>query len=69
MTPMGRSSDSGNPPSVRGVSIFVLIALGSVALATLVLHLWGIGSSLPHEANVDEPIFLDVALRMLRITA
>lgn len=48
------------PPEIR-----VLLALAAVALTSLVLHLWGITGDLPYAPDVDEPIFLQAALRTL----
>jgi hypothetical protein len=41
-------------------------ALGVVVLASLGLHLWGIGGDLPYAPDVDEPLFVGAAVKMLR---
>jgi hypothetical protein len=46
--------------------VVVLLALASVALVALGLHLWGIVGDLPYAPDVDEPIFLKAAVGMLQ---
>ena len=42
-----------------------LIALGSIVLGALALHVWSIAGDLPYPPDVDEPIFMRAAVGML----
>ena len=41
------------------------IALGSIVLGAVVVHLWGIAGDLPYPPDIDEPIFMRAAVGML----
>lgn len=61
----GRTPD-GALEAPQRPGVVVLAALGAVALTSLVLHLWGIAGDLPYAPDVDEPVFLEAAVRMLQ---
>jgi Dolichyl-phosphate-mannose-protein mannosyltransferase len=66
-----RRADDGVPEQRRALEVpwpgvVVLLALASVVLVSLGLHLWGIVGDLPYAPDVDEPVFLRAAVGMLQ---
>jgi 4-amino-4-deoxy-L-arabinose transferase-like glycosyltransferase len=44
----------------------ILGALGLVVLASVIIQLWGIVGDLPYAPDVDEPVFIGAAMRLLQ---
>ena len=60
------ASTQGRPREALGrPSLIVLLALGSVVVSSLIVHLWGIWGDLPYAPDVDEPTILVPVIRML----
>ena len=68
----GHSGDEGVPERRRALkalprrNIVILVALGAVVALSLGLHLWGMMGDLPYPPDVDEPVFVQAAVRMLQ---
>jgi len=67
-TPAGDEVPVRRPPFElpRRPGNLVLLTLGVVVLASLGLHVWGIKGDLPYAPDVDEPIFVKAAVRLLQ---